>query len=84
MNGSLIHYYIQWYFTFTEAFNPKTAKQFIFSTCNFVWRSYYFMQNEGYEPENLTDAKKRMHKLLDDAFALITPKLDEYVFKYFI
>lgn len=42
------------------------------------------MQNEGYEPENLTDAKKRMHKLLDDAFALITPKLDEYVFKYFI
>nr|XP_034329268.1 uncharacterized threonine-rich GPI-anchored glycoprotein PJ4664.02 isoform X4 [Crassostrea gigas] len=34
-------------------------------------------KNEGYEPENLTDAKKRMHKLLDDAFALITPKLDE-------
>ncbi|XP_078334567.1 uncharacterized protein LOC144625879 isoform X5 [Crassostrea virginica] len=34
-------------------------------------------KNEGFEQENLIDAKQRMHKLLDDAFALITPKLDD-------
>ncbi|KAK3101587.1 hypothetical protein FSP39_004668 [Pinctada imbricata] len=31
--------------------------------------------NEGFEEEPLTEAKKRMHKLLDDAFALISPTL---------
>ncbi|XP_061174683.1 mucin-2-like isoform X2 [Saccostrea echinata] len=34
-------------------------------------------KNEGFEAENLSDAKKRMHKLLDDAFSLISPQLDE-------
>ena len=59
------------------------------NTCGVLLQYYFFTyascfeQNEGFEQENLVDAKQRMHKLLDDAFALITPKLDEYVYWVF-